>query len=285
MEPKLRPGTPEDAQACGRICYEAFRDVAERHGFPPDFPSSEAAIGLVGMLLGHPGFYSVVAEIDGRIVGSNFLDERSAVAGVGPITVDPAVQNSGVGRRLMLDVMDRATAKGFPGLRLLQAAYHGRSLSLYAKLGFEVRDVLATMQGPPVVGPVPGYVVRIATQADLAACDRLCRLVHGHDRSGELLDAIHQGTAKVVEHGGRISGYTTGIAFFAHSVGEANDDLKAMIASATEFPGPGFLVPVRNAALFRWCLDQGLRVVHLMPLMTIGLYNEPSGVFLSSVLY
>ena len=86
-------------------------------------------------MLANPKFYSVVAEIDGRIVGSNFLDERNSIAGVGPITVDPTVQNRAIGRRLMDAVYDRATEKDFAGVRLIQAGFHTRSLSLYAKLG------------------------------------------------------------------------------------------------------------------------------------------------------
>src|SRR5687768_13862287 len=111
------------------------------------------------MLLGHRGFYSVVAEVNGGVVGSNFLDERSTVVGVGPVTVDPKVQDGGVGRALMQDVLRRAADRGAPGVRLLQAAYHNRSLSLYAKLGFQVRDLLACMQGTPPRGDVPGYHV------------------------------------------------------------------------------------------------------------------------------
>ena len=49
--------------------------------------------------------------------------------------------------------------------------------------------------------------------------------------------------------------------------------------------GPGIFVPTRNAALFRWCLESGLRVVQPMTLMTIGLYNEPAGAYLPSILY
>jgi hypothetical protein len=109
--------------------------------------------------------------------------------------------------------------------------------------------------------------------------------VHGHDRGGELRDALAAGTARVVERGGRITGYTTGIAFFAHSVAETNDDLQALIGVAEAFPGPGFLVPMRNTELLRWCLAQGLRVFYVMNLMTIGLYQEPRGAFLASVLY
>jgi hypothetical protein len=109
--------------------------------------------------------------------------------------------------------------------------------------------------------------------------------VHGHDRRGEVLDAIQQGTATVVEHGGRITGYATPIAFFGHAVGETNAELKALIGAAPAFPGPGFLLPTRNGELFRWCLDHGLRVVQQMTLMSVGLYNEPSCEFLPSVLY
>jgi predicted N-acetyltransferase YhbS len=101
----LRPGTPADATVCGTICYEAFKAVCTAHNFPPDFPSPEVASGLLSMLLAHPRFYSVVAEAEGRIVGSNFLDERSCIVGLGPITVDPTVQNRGVGARLMQDAI------------------------------------------------------------------------------------------------------------------------------------------------------------------------------------
>jgi hypothetical protein len=89
MPVKLRPGTIEDAKECGRIDYEAFKSIADQHNFPPDFPSVEVATAVVTMLLSHPGFYAVVAELDEQIVGSNFLDERSALAGIGPISVDP----------------------------------------------------------------------------------------------------------------------------------------------------------------------------------------------------
>ena len=285
MDVKLRAGTPEDAEVSGRICFEAFNAIAGEHNFPPDFPSPEVGIGLMSMLLAHPGFYSVVAEIDGKVVGSNFLDERSLIAGLGPITVDPAAQNRGVGRLLMQDAMRRCDERGAPGIRLLQAAYHRRSLALYATLGFQVRDVLACCQGSPRTGEVEGYRVRRAELRDLDACNRVARRVHGHDRAGEVSDAIMQGTALVVEHGGNITGYTTDLAFFAHTTADTNEDLKALILSGREFGGPGILVPTTNGELFSWCLGQGLRVVHLMTLMTVGLYNRPQGSYLPSVLY
>jgi hypothetical protein len=230
-------------------------------------------------------FYSVVAEIDGAVVGSNFLDERSPIAGLGPITVDPKVQNRQVGRLLMLDALARAERQGHPGVRLVQAAYHTRSLSLYAKLGFQVREPLACLQGSPIGEVIPNHTVRPAVESDLEACNRLCVRVHGYDRGGELRDAIAVETAVVVDDTDGVSGYATAIGFDGHAVGETNEDVKALIASARAFAGPGILVPTRNSALFRWCLDKGLRVVQVMTLMSRGLYNEPAGPYLPSILY
>jgi hypothetical protein len=89
----------------------------------------------------------------------------------------------------------------------------------------------------------------------------------------------------VVEHDERISGYATDLAFFAHAVGESNEDLKALIMAAEAFGGPGILVPTTNGELFRWCLERGLRVVQPMTLMTIGLYTPPQGAYLPAILY
>jgi GNAT superfamily N-acetyltransferase len=281
----LRAGRPEDAEDCGSICYGAFKAIADQHNFPPDFPSSEVAGGLLTSLLSRDDVYSVVAEVDGRVVGSNFLWENGTIAGVGPITIDPVGQNAAVGRRLMEDVLRRAQERNIAGVRLCQAAYHNRSLSLYAKLGFDTREPLSNLQGPPIEQQIPGYAVRSATKEDLDASNELCLRVHGHHRGPELLEAIGQGIANVVEHGGRITGYTTTVGFFGHTVGESNEDLKALIGAAPEFPGPGFLLPTRNGEVLRWCLQRGLRIVQPMTLMSLGLYNEPAGAFMPSVLY
>jgi GNAT superfamily N-acetyltransferase len=281
----VRRGVTADGEAAGRICYEAFKAIAEAHNFPPDLPYPEMGIGFVSMLLGHPGFFGAVAEIDGRVVGSNFLDERNPISGVGPITVDPAVQDDGIGRLLMKAVMDRSAERGFPGIRLVQAGYHRRSLALYLKLGFEVREPLLCLQGPPIARRLPGFDVRSARVEDMPDCNRLCFRVHGHDRAGELADAVGRGVATIVERAGRITGYATEIAFFAHAVAETDEDLEALVAAAAAIGGPGILVPARNGELVRWCFAQGLRIQHTMTLMTIGLYNEPRGAWLPSVLY
>lgn len=285
MDIVLRTGKPSDAEACGRICYDAFYTINTAHNFPPDFPNVDVSIGLLSMMLSHPGFHVVVAERDGVIVGSNGVDERSLIAGVGPITVNPSAQNGGVGRQLMTHVIERAAARGCPGVRLVQSAFHNRSLSLYTKLGFDPREPLSCMQGTPLRIAIPGYTVRAATRDDLTACNEVCWRVHGHTREGEVRDAIQEGSATLVEHDGRVTGYATSIAFFGHAVGETNTDLKALIGAAPIFGGPGFLVPTRNAEVLRWCLDHGLRITQPLTLMSMGLYNEPRGAFLPSIAF
>jgi predicted N-acetyltransferase YhbS len=107
MSLTLRGGTPADAPECGRIAYEAFRKICSQHNFAI-FRRPTWRPGVMSFLFTHSGFYSAVAEIDRRIVGSNFVDERSEIAGIGPISVDPDAQAKGIGRRLMEDVLARA---------------------------------------------------------------------------------------------------------------------------------------------------------------------------------
>lgn len=166
----------------------------------------------------------------------------------------------------------------------LQAGYHSRSLCLYAKLGFIATDLLSTMTGAPIKAVIPGRVVRPATRDDAAACNSLCRQVHGFDRPGEVAAAIAQGIAAVAESDAGISGYTTGVGFTGHAVGASNDDLKALLASVHAFSGPGVLIPTTNGELFKWCLDNGLRVTQQLTLMDTRPSGPPSGSYWPGIL-
>lgn len=282
---KLRHGQPKDAETCSLICYEAFKAINDAHGFPPDFPSPEAPLGFLSMMLAHPeGFYGVVAEIGGRVVGSNFLSYGDPIHGVGPITVDPKIQNSGIGKTLMLDVMKFSRRKGAAGIRLVQAAFHNRSLSLYTKLGFDTTEPLSCICGPALNRALPGFTVRPVKKSDVEACNALHLRLHGFVRGRELLGAVAQKTAMLAERDGAIAAFTTGIGFMGYAVAEDNEALKALIAAAPLSP-PGFLLPTRNSDLMRWCLANGLRVMQPMNLMSHGFYNEPKGAFLPSVIY
>ena len=253
----IRQATPADAPAAGQICFDAFSAISRAHNFPPDIPHVDHAIHLITMCFSAPGLYSVVAEDNNQILGSNVLDERSIIHGIGPITVDPAAQNRGVGRLLMQAVLDRSASQHAAGVRLVQTAFHSRSLSLYTTLGFDVREPLACMQGRTSTRTIPGCTVRAATPADLTACNALSVAVHGFDRGTDLAQSIQRGTALVTEREGRITAYATLVGFFGHATAETTPDLARSLACRRHFPRrPGILVPTRNAALFRWCLSR-----------------------------
>lgn len=55
-----------------------------------DFPNTEVPTSLFQQLIPRDEFYTVVAESDGRIIGSNVLWKNGEIAGVGPITLERA---------------------------------------------------------------------------------------------------------------------------------------------------------------------------------------------------
>jgi predicted N-acetyltransferase YhbS len=280
----LRGGTPEDAEALGKIVYEAFFKISSDHNFPPDFPDPETAIGLTEMMLTRPDVYSVVAE-NGKVVGSNFLWEADEVDGVGPITVDPDAQNGSIGKRLMQDVIERSKASGKRSVRLVQAAFHNRSLALYTKLGFDTVEPLSGINGPTFTAEIAGHTVRPMTNDDVEVADSVCRQIHEISRKNEIAGSVELGSGLVVEAEGRIVGYATSIGMFGHAAAETNDALKALIGSGQGIQGPGFLLPTRNNEVLRWCLANGLRIVQPLTLMSMGFYQAPRGAFIPSILY
>jgi GNAT superfamily N-acetyltransferase len=285
----VRPIEPADGDECARIMYEAFGGLHDYYRFPRDFPTLEAAVRLTSNFIAHPAIWGVVADAEGRIVGSNFLEQRGSIAGVGPITVDPKAQAHGVGRRLMEAVMERGA--GARGIRLFQDSFNMQSLSLYASLGFEVKEQAVVMSGTPRSGPPADIEVRPLEEGDLEQCESLCLRVHGFERTSELRDAIQIPvfSPSVALRDGRITAYATTLTFFpaAYAVGETEADMRALItgALAAGDEPASFLLPTRQSVLFRWCLSEGLRPVKPMTYMSIGEYREPDGRWIPSVLY
>jgi GNAT superfamily N-acetyltransferase len=285
---RLRAIEPGDAEAAARITYEAFAGIHDRHRFPRDFPTLDVARQLVTAFSSHPSIWGVVAESEGRVVGSNFLDERGPVRGVGPITVDPDAQAAGVGRLLLEAVIERE-AHG-DGIRLLQDSFNTASLALYSSLGFRVEESLALMAGIPSPASRPRVEVRPLVESDIAACEELCISVHGFERTRELRDALAAPgfSPHVALREGRIVAYAATLhEFGAASVAESEGDMAALIAGAVTPDGPpaSFLLPLHQHDLLRWCLAARLRIVKPMNYMARGGYRRPQGAWIPSVLY
>lgn len=106
-----RRGRADDADQAGRICFEAFRAVATA---PASLPTSPARNrGRASLRSAHPPRLLLGRRRATRPHGRRKLPRRgSTIAGVGPITIDPLAQDSGVGTVLMTDVIERARCTG-----------------------------------------------------------------------------------------------------------------------------------------------------------------------------
>lgn len=305
MTIQIREMRQEDVERCGRICHAAFGEIAERHNFRPDFAVPEAAIQLTQGFYASPDVFCVVAERDGEVIGSNHLWEYDAIRAVGPITINPQAQAKGAGRILMEAVIERGqrssdagasgggeggTRKPAAGIRLVQDAFNGTSLSLYTSLGFDVREPLALMEGELHGDVPPDVTVRAIREEDYASCAELCRVVHGFDRVNELKNIPPFLTSFVAIRDGRITAYASAPQFWAlnQAVAETESDMHAVLLGASNLlqgQPVSFLLPVRQSNLFRWCLEKRLRVLKMMNLMTMGEYQEPRSCYLPSVGY
>lgn len=286
----IRSVTTADAENVGQVIYKAFCGIADRHNFPRDFPTVEAAMQMAAMCAENPNVTGFVAENGGgEFLGSNFLWRHNSIGGVGPVTVDPNAQAKGVGKSLMRAVIE--AGHDASGIRLVQDAFNPVSMSLYAGLGFAVVEPLVIMQGVPAgdQSKSPETHVRPIVETDLAACGELCEKIHGFDRLNELKETSKIFPSFVAERENRIVAYAAAPNFwqFNHAVAENAEDMKKLLACAanTTKQPLAFLLPTRQSELFRWCLAQKLKVVKPMNLMAMGKYQEPCGAFLPSVLY
>jgi predicted N-acetyltransferase YhbS len=283
----IRPVRDEDTESCARIQYEAFKDIADRHNFPLGFDPDRMP-QVVRARIAQPSVFGVVAETEGRVIGFCFVLESDPIRGLGPICVDPSAQASGLGRQLMVAAIEHA--RGATGIRLVQVAYNSVSLSLYASLGFEVKEPLALMRGKPRNRPPGNREVRPLTSGDIEECDALGRTVHGFGRGGELRQAVATAQEPLIAvRDSRIVGYVSArlLSQAAHGVAETEDDLQALlvdVGTASTEPYT-LLVPIRQATLFRWCLAEGMRVVRPHTLMSMGAYQDPRGCWFPSILY
>jgi predicted N-acetyltransferase YhbS len=285
----IRPIEQNDAESCGKIGYEAHKAISSAHGYPSEQPSEEFGIGLIRRLLGNPNSWGVLAERQGKTLGSIFLHRfpPSPVAVIGPLTVDPSAEG-GVGRILMDAALTHARKQKHDQVRLVQSPSHIRSFVLYTKSGFTLREPLFLMEGQPIKGgntTSSAKVHLVSDDNDISVCNKLCKSVYGFSREMELRQAKDQGVATMIEQGGVITGYAAGIGIFGHAVAKSNEELKALIANASAILGPGFFAPARNYELINWLLENGFQIGWPANLMTIGPYREPQTPFLPSLAY
>ncbi|MBX3377348.1 MAG: GNAT family N-acetyltransferase [Phycisphaeraceae bacterium] len=279
----LRPVVAADVKPLARICYEAFGALHERHSTPRDFDSLETAEMVIGMLASNPAFAGFAARVDGRLVGSNFISFVDEVAGVGPITVDPACQGAGVGKALMRAVLEEASRRGVQQVRLLQEAINTTSLSLYTSLGFEWRDSVAIM----LAGGKGDSACRPMRSRDLDSVERIAERQYGASRRREAESALAAGLpAFVRESRGEVTAYLLP-GFMGHGFGPDVESMAALVGHAATTAPAMFhriFAPLSQGSFYRELLRRGCRTVKVMSYMTVGPYTPPRGVWMPSIL-
>ncbi len=280
----IRRPALDDIPELGRICYQAFASFQKRRDFEPDFPNADVASGLLNAMTASDAIDAFAAYVDESPIGSNFLIRFDDAAGVGPITIDPPQQSSGVGRLLMQAVIDAARKRKIDSVRLMQDAHNTVSLSLYTKLGFDVDAHCAFMIIPNKHGQQKH--VRAMADGDVDAMDKLCRYVYGVSRKNEVawVRPVTK-TAIVYEQSGRVRGYL--LPFMAgHLIAEDLDVAMSLIKHAGAIAPEGgarVFVPTEERSLFRSALDAGCRIARTMNLMSLGTRTRPQAVWGPSI--
>jgi predicted N-acetyltransferase YhbS len=286
MNVAIRRSQPSDIDVCARINYEAFKDISDRHQFPTDFPTLEFSTEIIDFAIESPLCFDIVAEREGAVVGCGFMDERNPIRGIGPVAVDRTFQARGTGREIMKALLERG--QDAPGIRLLQESYNMASLSLYASLGFEVKEPFVLIEGKFRSQPPSGFEVRPMTSQDVGECAALCEKLCRCDRTSEIEDALKYYSPFVASKQGRIVAYTCAVSVLSHSVAQTEADMQALLLGAAAYSSEellSFHLPLRYASLFRWCLQEGLRVLKPMAVMAVGEYQSPEGCWFPSFAY
>nr|AIA15243.1 Acetyltransferase (GNAT) family [uncultured bacterium] len=290
MAIELVRAMPEHIPQMARITYEAFKGIADAHNFPTDIPDVNVASMFIEMLVTRPDFYGVAAVEDGVVLGHNFVQISDPVAAVGPICVEPNRQAKGVGRHLMQHIVEWSLKNHGPMVRLLQEGYNMRSLSLYAALGFVVREPVVLMEVIPA--SKPDSTTRALTAADLDACDALCQKVQKASRKNELAAAIQFGPAMGCVPFGRFVGGPLKAfivpGFFGFSAAVSDDELLDVMQEAARLSPPPLhrtLMPTRQGTLFPAAMRRGFRSIKPFNTMSIGPYETPRGAWTPSIGY
>jgi predicted N-acetyltransferase YhbS len=195
-------------------------------------PAAEVMVGggwgdrrrFLRFALEDPAMVPLVAEIEGKVVGTGVATVNGAVGWVGLIFVDEGLRGRGIGTALTEAVMAELAAAGCSSFVLL-ASPLGRPI--YERLGFTAEMDYRVIAAPglgrarPVSGGTRPTLARLRpyTSADLPAITDLDRAATGEDRR-HLLLAVVDPASTVVAIGpdGRIVGYEARASWGGHPV-------------------------------------------------------------------
>ena len=299
----VREATVKDIDRCADICFESFKTLNATIGLPPEHPNLEFTRKSFRAIIKDPGYYVVVAvDENGKPVGINVLEKRDHVAAVGPIVVDTTFHKRGIGRELMLAIIEHSKTIGKDSVRAVSSNI--KSYALVASEGFEPVEQLTVLTGfadPKSTEIKSDIKVRKMEKKDLEECDKLFKTTHGFSRYNDILSALNPASPHIpfvavssVEK--RIIGYTTGFFLFGHVVCETENIFKALFVGASKIlktevstiEPPQIRLPARlYPKLLLWALDKAkLKILRVETMIVLGKYQSPKkNIYCPSIAY
>lgn len=157
---------------------------------------------------------SRIVKVGNEVVSAALLGRRDARGWVGGIGVIPAYRNRGIGRQLMMALLDTARGLGLATVQLEVIVGNDAAYHLYQKIGFQtVRRLLILERSP---APVEESSVQVQTVSPVEALEhfeRLHTIPNPWQReSATLLKSADKLSGWVATYDGVVTGHGVGIA-------------------------------------------------------------------------
>jgi N-acetylglutamate synthase-like GNAT family acetyltransferase len=186
---------------------------------------------------------ALVAEVDGRIAGSNFALHWGSVGVFGPLTIHPDFWDRGAARSLLEGTMDIFAKWQVTHAGLFTFAQSAKHIHLYQKFGFWPRFLTAVMSKKPVEkNPATPFRYSQLAAAEkeqaVAACKKLTGDIYaGLDLGMEIRSVDRQGLGDTVmiHDGSSLAGFAICHCGPKTEAGSGNCYIKFGAAA----PGPG----------------------------------------------
>jgi GNAT superfamily N-acetyltransferase len=180
-----------------RVAFGTFFGLPEPHTLWPDRDPT-------GTRWRAASDSALVATVDGKIIGSNFLSNWGSFAFFGPLTIVPELWNQGIAQKLLgptVDLFDRWGARESGLFTFAQSTKH---VNLYQKFGYWPRFLTALMS-KAVEDPSPVAFARFSELNEdqrpdaIAACGEVAgKIFDGLDVRVEILSIQKQGLGDTV---------------------------------------------------------------------------------------
>jgi predicted N-acetyltransferase YhbS len=205
----IRPMAARDVAEAARLSRLAFGTFMQA----PDLASFRRDLGTVETrFVTDPGL-ALVAEADGRLLGSILGMDWGSHLTLGPLSVDPALWGKGVARRLTAAFMEIPAVRAAPLVSLFTFPQSASHLRLYESFGFASQFLTPVMAKRPQAKAGARLFSALSGDAQSAALAQ-CRAVAdavlpGLDlsRQIETIAAQRLGETVLVESAGEIAGF------------------------------------------------------------------------------